>query len=82
MDPVEKMCNSITTFEIWTYRDILRIEIFYVYTRLGEQSQKGREVFCRMNNNSELLRSIQKTKLDYFGYTTNNTKYVLLEITI
>ena len=56
------MERKIEAFEMWTYRRILRIS--------WKEKTTNIEVLKNMNlNSTELLRSIKKKKLSYFGHT-------------
>lgn len=60
--------NSIEAFEMFVYRRILRIFWF--------EKIRNAEVLSRMQINNELMLTIKKRKLKYYGYIITETNNV------
>ena len=67
----EAMCKKLEAFEMWSYRRMLRI----VWT----DRITNAEVLARLNKDKEMLYSLKKRKLEYFGHIMRGTKYRLLQ---
>uniref|UniRef100_A0A8D8L8K4 Craniofacial development protein 2 n=1 Tax=Cacopsylla melanoneura TaxID=428564 RepID=A0A8D8L8K4_9HEMI len=64
----ETIMKKIEAFEMWTYRRILKIKWTDKIT--------NEEVLRRLNKDKEILFTIKKRKLEYFGHIVRNpTKY-------
>ena len=66
--------NNIEAFEMWIYRQMLRISWRDHVTNL--------EVLQRANTSAHLLTSIKERKLLYFAHVMRNEKYRLLHLII
>ncbi|KAJ2952534.1 hypothetical protein O0L34_g6852 [Tuta absoluta] len=70
----EAMAKRIQAFEMWVYRRMLRIS--------WTDKVRNDIVLQRMNKKLEVLNTIKRRKLEYFGHIMRNEKYKLLQLII
>jgi Reverse transcriptase (RNA-dependent DNA polymerase) len=70
----EAMCKKLEAFEMWTYRRLLKIPWTDYVTNI--------DVLKRVKKSKEVLNTIKKKKLEYFGHVIRNEKYRLLQVVI
>ncbi|XP_045457900.1 uncharacterized protein LOC123668152 [Melitaea cinxia] len=69
------MCKKLEAFEMWVYRRMLRIS--------WRDRVRNTTVLQRMGKATEILTTIKRRKLEYFGHVMRNTKkYELLQLNI
>lgn len=56
---------------MWTYKRILRIS--------WTEKIRNSEILSRLNKTTEIIATIKKIKLEYFGHVMRGRKYRLLE---
>jgi len=70
----QKLEEKINAFEMWIYRRILKIS--------WRDHVTNKDVLKRMNTERNLLYTVKKRKLMYFGHVMRNEKYRLLHLII
>jgi len=70
----QKLMDKINAFEMWVYRRMLRIS--------WRDRITNREVLSRLGSETQLLLSIKKRKLQYFGHIMRGDKYQFLQLII
>lgn len=68
----ETMCKRLEAFEMWTYRRMLRIS--------WVDKVRNTEVLNQLSKQTEIINTIKKRKLEYFGHILRNSKYQLLQL--
>lgn len=66
--------NKLESFEMWCYRRILKIP--------WTDRVTNNEVLYRLGKERELLSTIKKRKVAYFGHILRNEKYEILQLII
>lgn len=69
-----KTINKLEAFEMWTYRRILKVP--------WTERVSNEEILSRMSKDREMLYTIKRRKVDYFGHLMRNPKYQLLQLII
>ncbi|CAF4751217.1 unnamed protein product [Pieris macdunnoughi] len=71
----ETMSKKLEAFEMWVYRRMLKIS--------WTDRIRNTTVLDRMQENKEVLKTVKKRKLEYFGHVLRNCKkYELLQLII
>lgn len=65
------MCSRIEAFEMWCYRRLLRIS--------WVDRVRNTEVLARLQKQLEVMFTIKKRKLEYFGHVMRGEKYRILQ---
>ena len=68
----DAICKSLEAFKMWTYCRMLRIS--------WVNRVRNTEVLNQLHKEQEILYTIKKRKLEYFGHISRNTKYEMLQI--
>lgn len=69
----ERMAKRLEAFEMWVYRRMLKIS--------WVQKVRNVTVLQRLNKKgTEVLNTIKRRKLEYFGHIMRNPKYELLQV--
>uniref|UniRef100_A0A2H1V1U0 SFRICE_035738 n=1 Tax=Spodoptera frugiperda TaxID=7108 RepID=A0A2H1V1U0_SPOFR len=69
-----KMSDRLEAFEMWVYRRILKIS--------WTDRISNVKVLRLLNKKTEILNTIKRRKLQYFGHIMRNDKYQLLQLLI
>ncbi|KAL3268742.1 hypothetical protein HHI36_007844 [Cryptolaemus montrouzieri] len=70
----ERLMKKLEAFELWVYRRILRIPWTDHIT--------NEEVLRRLDKHREILFTVKKRKMEYFGHIMRHEKYRLLQLII
>lgn len=70
----QKMSDRLEAFEMWVYRRILKIS--------WTDRVSNVKVLRLLNKKTEILNTIKRRKLQYFGHIMRNDKYQLLQLLI
>ncbi|XP_060520407.1 uncharacterized protein LOC132698368 [Cylas formicarius] len=68
----ETMCRRLEAFEMWTYRRMLRVS--------WVDRVRNIDILNQLNKQTEVIHTIKKRKLEYFGHILRNTKYQILQL--
>lgn len=71
---LDQHCKKIEAFEMWIYRRMLRIA--------WTDRIRNTEVLLRLNATTEVINTIKRRKLEYFGHVMRGQGYRLLQLII
>lgn len=66
-----KDMKRLEAFEMWAYRRILKVA--------WTEKVRNTEILVRVQKNTEIIATVKKRKLEYFGHVMRGKKYRLLQ---